>query len=190
MIFDLSNDLMTQKVSLNVSDETVSIIGEEAFMNPADREELTLGYFARRDFDLFELSFGVRYDQIDTNGSVTGHHEEDHADEDEDHDEHEEEEETENYSFSSNNVSFAIDLCRPINDNWDLNFGYSSVERAPSVVELFMNGPHLATGRFETGNVNLATETSNNIDIALSMRAITSMLQQQYSEMMLIIMFI
>ena len=168
MIFDLSNDLMTQKVSLNVSDETVSIIGEEAFMNPADREELTLGYFARRDFDLFELSFGVRYDQIDTNGSVTGHHEEDHADEDEDHDEHEEEEETENYSFSSNNVSFAIDLCRPINDNWDLNFGYSSVERAPSVVELFMNGPHLATGRFETGNVNLATETSNNIDIALS----------------------
>ena len=168
MIFDLSNDLMTQKVSLNVSDETVSIIGEEAFMNPADREELTLGYFARRDFDLFELSFGVRYDQIDTDGSVTGHHEEDHADEDEDHDEHEEEEETENYSFSSNNVSFAIDLCRPINDNWDLNFGYSSVERAPSVVELFMNGPHLATGRFETGNVNLATETSNNIDIALS----------------------
>ena len=168
MIFDLSNDLMTQKVSLNVSDETVSIIGEEAFMNPADREELTLGYFARRDFDLFELSFGVRYDQIDTNGSVTGHHEEDHHDEDEDHDEHEEEEETENYSFSSNNVSFAIDLCRPINDNWDLNFGYSSVERAPSVVELFMNGPHLATGRFETGSVDLATETSNNIDIALS----------------------
>ena len=168
MIFDLSNDLMTQKVSLNVSDETVSIIGEEAFMNPADREELTLGYFARRDFDLFELSFGIRYDQIDTNGSVTGHHEEDHHGEDEDHDEHEEEEETENYSFSSNNVSFAIDLCRPINDNWDLNFGYSSVERAPSVVELFMNGPHLATGRFETGNVNLATETSNNIDIALS----------------------
>jgi iron complex outermembrane receptor protein len=165
MIFDLSNDLMTQKVSLNVSDEKVSIIGEEAFMNPADREELTLGYFARRDFDLFELSFGVRYDQIDTNGSVTGHHEE----EEEPHDEEEEhEEETENYSFSSNNVSFAIDLCRPINDNWDLNFGYSSVERAPSVVELFMNGPHLATGRFETGNVNLATETSNNIDIALS----------------------
>jgi iron complex outermembrane receptor protein len=165
MIFDLSNDLMTQKVSLNVSDEAVSIIGEEAFMNPADREELTLGYFARRDFDLFELSFGVRYDQIDTNGSVTGHHEE----EEEPHDEEEEhEEETENYSFSSNNVSFAIDLCRPINDNWDLNFGYSSVERAPSVVELFMNGPHLATGRFETGNVNLATETSNNIDIALS----------------------
>ena len=168
MIFDLSNDLMIQKVSLNISDETVSIFGEEAFMNPANREELTLGYFARRDLDLFELSFGIRYDQIDTSGSVTGHHEEEDHDEDEDHDEHEEEEEIENYSLSSNNLSFAIDLCKPINDNWDLNFGYSSVERAPSVVELFMNGPHLATGRFETGNVNLANETSNNIDIALS----------------------
>ena len=46
-------------------------------MNPADREELTIGYFAKRDFDMFEVSFGVRYDQIDTSGSLTEHHEED-----------------------------------------------------------------------------------------------------------------
>ena len=166
-ILDLSNDSLTQKVSLNSSDETVKIFGDEAFMNPADREELTIGYFAKRDFDLFEASFGIRYDQIDTSGSVTGHHEEEGHDE-EDHDEDHEEEETTNYSMDSSNISFALDLSRPLNENLNLNLGYSNVERAPSVVELFMNGPHLATGRFETGDVNLSAETSSNFDIGLS----------------------
>ena len=31
-----------------------------------------------------------------------------------------------------------------------------------------MNGPHLATGRFEVGNPNLNSETSNNIDITFN----------------------
>ena len=55
---------------------------------------------------MFEVSFGVRYDQIDTSGSLTEHHEEDGHDEedhDEDHEEHEEE--TTNYSFDSSNLS-------------------------------------------------------------------------------------
>ena len=134
-------------------------------MNPADREELTIGYFAKRDFDLFEASFGIRYDQIDTSGSVTGHHDE------EDHDEDHEEEETTNYSMDSSNISFALDLSRPLNENLNLNLGYSNVERAPSVVELFMNEPHLATGRFETGDVNLSAEISSNFDIGLSYEA-------------------
>ena len=34
-----------------------------------------------------------------------------------------------------------------------------------------MNGPHLATGRFETGDVNLSAETSSNFDIGLSYEA-------------------
>ena len=141
-------------------------------MNPADREELTIGYFAKRDFDMFEVSFGVRYDQIDTSGSLTEHHEEeghDEEDHDEDHEEHEEE--TTNYSFDSSNLSFALDLSRSLSENLNLNLGYSNVERAPSVIELFMNGPHLATGRFETGDVNLRTETSSNFDIGLSYEA-------------------
>ena len=165
-IYDISNEAMTQKISLNSSEETVKIFGEEAFMNPADREELTIGYFARRDFDMFELSFGLRYDQIDTSGSVSEHHDE----EEEPHDDEEEhhEEETTSYNFDSSNLSFAVDLSRPLNDTLNLNIGYSNVERAPSVVELFMNGPHLATGRFEEGDVNLGTETSNNFDIGLS----------------------
>ena len=42
------------------------------------------------------------------------------------------------------------------------------MERAPTAVELLMNGPHLATGRNEVGNFNLESETSNNIDLVFS----------------------
>ena len=33
-----------------------------------------------------------------------------------------------------------------------------------------MNGAHLATGRFEVGNVNLNAETSNNLDVTLNFK--------------------
>jgi iron complex outermembrane receptor protein len=44
----------------------------------------------------------------------------------------------------------------------------ASVERAPSAVELYMNGPHLATGRFEIGNTSIDKERSRNIDLTLN----------------------
>jgi len=47
----------------------------------------------------------------------------------------------------------------------NISLGLSRLERAPSAVELFMNGPHLVTGRFEVGNTNLKSETANNIDL-------------------------
>ena len=41
------------------------------------------------------------------------------------------------------------------------------MERAPSVTELFMNGPHLVTQRFEVGNPNLNVETARNVEFTL-----------------------
>ena len=151
-IFDMSNDVMTQKFSFNYFEENTSIFGEEAFMNPADNEVLTLGYFVGRDFDPFHLDFGMRLDQIDRSGTVT---DEDHGDID-------------SYNVNENTNSFAISIGRDLTDNLDINLGFSSVERMPSVIELFMNGPHLATGRFEVGDPTLSSETSNNIDISFN----------------------
>ncbi|MDA8890391.1 TonB-dependent receptor [Gammaproteobacteria bacterium] len=151
-IFDMSNDIMTQKFSFNYVDENTSIFGEEAFMNPANNEVLTLGYFVGRDFDPFHLDFGMRLDQIDRSGTVT---DEDHGDID-------------SYNVNENTNSFAISIGRDLTDSLDINLGFSSVERMPSVIELFMNGPHLATGRFEVGDPTLSSETSNNIDISFN----------------------
>ena len=61
-----------------------------------------------------------------------------------------------------------MSIGRDLSDTLELNLGFSSVERLPSVIELFMNGPHMATGRFEVGDPTLSSETSNNFDISLN----------------------
>ena len=151
-IFDISNDSAEQKIVFNIVDEDNSIIGEEAFMNPAKNEEFTIGYYISKDLDLFNVDLGLRMDQIERSGSVT---DEDHGDID-------------NYNIDDTTNSFAVTIGRDLTENLDISLGYASVERLPSVVELFMNGPHLATGRFEVGDPNLNSETSNNFDITLN----------------------
>ena len=151
-IFDISNDIRTQKLSFNYVDEDSSIVGEEAFMNPANNEVLTLGYFVGQDFDMFHVDLGIRLDQVTRTGSVT---DEDHGDVD-------------NFTIDDDVSSFAVSIGRDLSDTLGLNLGYSSVERLPSVIELFMNGPHMATGRFEVGDPTLTSETSNNFDISLN----------------------
>ncbi len=64
--------------------EDIAVIGDEAFINPTESKELTLGYYLSKDLDLFHVDFGIRHDQISRNGSVS------HDEHDEDHDEHEE----------------------------------------------------------------------------------------------------
>jgi iron complex outermembrane receptor protein len=151
-IFDISNDIRTQKLSFNYVDENSSIVGEEAFMNPANNEVLTLGYFVGQDFDMFHVDLGIRLDQVTRTGSVT---DEDHGDVD-------------NFTIDDDVLSFAVSIGRDLSDTLELNLGFSSVERLPSVIELFMNGPHMATGRFEVGDSTLSSETSNNFDISLN----------------------
>jgi len=151
-IFDISNDIRTQKLSFNYVDEDSSIVGKEAFMNPANNEVLTLGYFVGQDFDLFHADLGIRLDQVTRTGSVT---DEDHGDVD-------------SFTIDDDISSFAVSIGRDLSDTLELNLGFSSVERLPSVIELFMNGPHMATGRFEVGDPTLSAETSNNFDISLN----------------------
>jgi iron complex outermembrane receptor protein len=175
-IIDFSNMLVTQKLSLNLVEENTSIIGAEAFMNPSTRDEFTVGYFASREVSDYTLDFGLRFDRLANKGSVSEAHEEEHHDEEEDHDEeehHDEDEEMEitSYDKSFNNTSIAFNIGRELNEFISVDLGFASVERAPSSIELFMNGAHLATGRFEVGNVNLQPEISNNIDFTVSMNS-------------------
>ena len=43
-IFDFSNSAVSQKFAINFVNEDTSVIGAEAFMTPASRDELTFGY--------------------------------------------------------------------------------------------------------------------------------------------------
>ena len=155
VIVDVSAGDLTRKIVFNTAEQDSSIIGEEAFMLPVSTEETTFGYFVSRDYGSYGYDFGVRSDEISRSGSVA-HHDDDHADE---------AGEVENFDKDLSTLSVAFNFDQDFSDNLSVNLGLSRFERAPDVVELFMNGPHLATGRFEVGNPNLDTEISRNVDI-------------------------
>ena len=163
VVLDLSNDDITQKVAFNFAEEDMSIIGEEAFMMPVNSEEFTVGYFLSRKLGEFNVDFGVRFDEITRNGSVA----EEHHDEDE-HEGEEHEEEVDSYGLDFSTQSYALQFSQDWTDNLSVSVAFSNVERAPGAQELFMNGPHLVTNRFEVGDVNLGTEVSNNIDFTMN----------------------
>ena len=177
-IFDFGTDAFAQKFVLNYLEADTSIVGHESFMNPVSSEETTMGYFFSREFGSLTLDLGLRHDRLKRNGSLThmdehdehGEDHDDHDDHEDDHDadEHEEAAEIDYFDSDFNNTSFALSLSRQLNESLDVKLGFAVVERAPSDVELFMNGPHLVSGRFEVGNVNMNSEKSNNIDVTLN----------------------
>ena len=134
-----------QNFTINVSEEDVAIIGEEAFMKPVDSQMLSFGYFLCRELEVMDLDFGVRLDQVNRDGAIgnTLH------------------------DISESNLSTALTMGWDVANNIDLTLGISSVARAPSEIELFMNGTHLAAARNEFGNVNLESERSNNLDFSV-----------------------
>lgn len=164
LILDFGDDSLSQKLVLQNMNEDVSIIGAEAFMNPVDSTEKMIGYYVGTSLMGLDLHLGIRHDRVNRQGTVTHAHEEEHHDEDHDED-HDEEEEMESYDIDRNETSMALSIDSMLNENTTLTLGLASVKRAPSAVELFMNGEHLATGRFEVGDVTLESETSNNIDL-------------------------
>ena len=160
LIFDISSNDVIRKIVVNTADQDSSIIGEEAFMRPVSAKETTLGFFTSKDFGTYTIDFGIRADDISRSGSIA-HHDEDHADD-------EGEEEIEFYNLDTNTLSAALNFDQKFSDNLSVNLGLSSFERAPDVVELFMNGPHLATGRFEMGDPDLNNEVSKNINLTFN----------------------
>ena len=176
---DLSAGERIRRVVLNYAEEEISIIGEEAFMAPVDSTETTLGFFSSDDLGFATLDLGVRFDQVERDGFVAeihheDDHEEDHEDEhddehgDDDDEHHEGEMVYEPASFSDEVFSAAATLRRDLNEHASLSLGLASVSKTPSAVELFMNGEHLASSRYEVGDITLDAERSNNIDLALN----------------------
>lgn len=150
-VVDFSTDSLSQRVVMNMIDEDISIIGHEAFMRPSDNSELSVGYYVSTDLDMFNFDLAIRHDRINRKGSVAHH----------------DEEEVDLFDKDFENDSLAISINRDINEFLSVSLDMASVERAPSAVELYMNGPHLATGRFEEGDATLEKERSRNIDLSI-----------------------
>ena len=127
---------------MNVAQEEFSITGHEAFLEPTKSDEITLGYFTSNKYELAHVDFGIRHDQIDRK-SVAG-------------------------SYNTDLTSYSATISRELSKELGVSLGISSAQKAPSAMELFVNGPHLVTQRFEKGDATLEPEKANNIDLAFN----------------------
>ena len=101
-----------------------------------------MGYFTSNKFELAHVDFGIRHDQIERK-SVAG-------------------------SYDTNLTSYSATISRELSKELGVSLGVSSVKKAPSAMELFVDGPHLVTQRYEKGDATLEPEKANNIDLVFN----------------------
>ena len=152
IILDVSNGSNEQKIVLNIANSDSSVVKEKGTpsMRPADSSESTLGYYFGTNLNDFHIDLGLRFDQINVKGSLLNNNV------------------VTNHDLDFDNLSYSFSLNRSVTDNLDATIGFSNVERAPTSLELLMNGKHMAIQRHEIGSVALNSEESSNIDLELS----------------------
>lgn len=127
-------------LGIHINNRDFSAVGEEAFVQPAKQDAVALFILEKGDFGDIHVDIGFRYEKVDSESSggiSTGH---------------------DLFSFSGGG-------------QWGYTKGYAvglSVnynQRAPTIEELFSEGPHLATLSFDVGDSALGKEKSSGIDL-------------------------
>ena len=141
----MSNDALTHKVELRTMEEDTSILGEEAFMEYVDSNVTSIGYYLGRELSYFDIDFGVWRDEVNRKSKYKTV--------------------AKDLDFAS--TSFVLRFGFDLSSSTDLSLSLGSVERAPSSVELFMDGEHAAVQRNEVGDPTLKSEEAQNIELSL-----------------------
>ncbi|GAA0642503.1 TonB-dependent receptor [Brevundimonas lenta] len=131
-------------VGFQALSRTFEAIGDEAFVPSSDVEEIGAYTVQRLDREHWGLEGGLRYDRRSVAATpLSGGSRLD-------------------LTFDNVSASAAVFL-RPTHELF-LGLGLAHNERAPSEVELFADGLHIATGVYETGDPTLDNETVNTIE--------------------------
>ena len=129
-------------VGLQLGDREFSAVGEEAFVEPVDSDNQAIFWVGERHFDALDIEAGLRYEQVDYEPTGADEFGVDFEDTD----------------FSTISASFGG--VYSLNDATKLSALFDYSQRAPTIEELFSNGPHLATQTFEIGNPDLDEESA------------------------------
>lgn len=129
-----------------------SALGEEAFLPPVKTHVNSLFVFEEIPVDRFRYQFGARYDR-QSNETAANDAFGPGVDRD----------------FDAFSTSGGI-VFTPV-DDYAISLSAAYTQRPPTYVELFADGPHVATGTFEIGDDDLGTEDSLSLDLSLRKRA-------------------
>ena len=122
---------------------SLKAVGDEAFIPPTKSK--TIAVFIHEDTDIGDFNFelGGRY-------------------------EHQRDEPRKIENVSNDALSIMVGSHYYMTDSLSLGLTLGRTQRIPTVVELFADGPHLATATFEMGDKNLDIETQNNIELSIT----------------------
>ncbi|RKR03968.1 TonB-dependent receptor [Maricaulis maris] len=119
-------------------------IGEEAYVPPSETADWGVFFVERWDAESWGLEGGLRFESRDLDTA------------------------TDSRSFDTASISGSV-FVRPARDTF-LAFTLSSSERAPTDVELFADGPHVASSTFELGDPDLGVERAVSAELTARTR--------------------
>jgi iron complex outermembrane recepter protein len=126
-------DLMRGAIGVQVSDVDFAAEGDEAFITPTNTRDAGIFALERYDAGRWGLEGGLRFERREIENETFG-----------------------GRQFDNANASLGA-FMRPA-QNWFIGATVAHTERAPTAIELFSDGPHLATANFELGNPDLTRE--------------------------------
>lgn len=128
-------------VGVQYTDVDFTATGDEAFITPTNTRDVGLFAIERWDAGGWGLEGGARFERREIDNEGGGARE-----------------------FDSVSGSAGAFL-RPA-EGWFIGATMAHTERAPTQIELFAEGPHLATANFEIGDPNLGQETAFSIEFS------------------------
>jgi iron complex outermembrane receptor protein len=127
---------------IQVSRSDFSAVGDESFIAPTVTNDWGVFTVQRYDTGDWGLEGGLRVEGRDLDNATFG---------------------TRDFTAVSASAGAFV---RPAG-NWFAGVTIARTERAPTNIELFANGPHLATGAFEVGDQDLDIETATSVEGSL-----------------------
>jgi iron complex outermembrane receptor protein len=121
------------------SDVDFEAEGEEAFITATNTQDAGIFFVERYDLGPWGIEGGLRLERREIDNVTFGARE-----------------------FDNLSGSFGL-FVRPA-QNWFVGATLARVERAPTAIELFSDGPHLATANYEVGDPDLTQETATSFE--------------------------
>jgi iron complex outermembrane receptor protein len=128
---------------VQIGEREFAAVGEEAFVPPVDTS--TLGVFVVEQIELeaWQLALGARLESLEhtPSGGLP--------------------------SFDDDATSVSLGAVRALGGGYSFVATLSLSDRMPVAEELYSDGPHLATGVVQVGDVSLDKETAQHVDIGI-----------------------
>ncbi|HET9230483.1 MAG TPA: TonB-dependent receptor, partial [Vitreimonas sp.] len=128
-------------IGVQASDVDFAAEGEEAFITSTNTQDLGVFAVERYDTGSWGLEGGLRFERRAIDNEASGERQ-----------------------FDNTSASFGA-FVRPA-QNWFLGATVARTQRAPTAIELFSDGPHLATANFELGNPDLGQEEATSFEVS------------------------